>query len=29
MRVRGGLIGSNPSVSQTVASNIWHIRDGA
>jgi hypothetical protein len=27
MRVRGGLIGSNPSVSQTVASNIWHIRD--
>ena len=27
MRVRGGLIGSNPSVSQSVASNIWHIRD--
>jgi Fibronectin type III domain len=27
MRVRGGLIGSNPSVSQAVASNIWHIRD--
>lgn len=27
MRVRGGLIGSNPSVSQNVASNIWHIRD--
>jgi len=27
MRVRGGLIGSNPSVSQNAASNIWHIRD--
>jgi Fibronectin type III domain len=27
MRARGGLIGSNPSASQTVASNIWHIRD--